>query len=59
MLVEESNLKTVKDFISHNLDCRYITKDTTIEELLKYINNIEDNYIPIIKAMRKKIIVSK
>ena len=49
----ENNLKIIKKFINHNLNNKSITKDTTIEELLMYINNIETNYLPLMKEIKK------
>lgn len=42
------NLKMVKEFVNHNLQLNNITKETTIEELLQFIDNIEQTYVPLV-----------
>lgn len=43
-----NNLKMVKEFVNHNLQLNNITKETTVEELLNFIENIEQTYIPLV-----------
>lgn len=45
-------IKMMELFINHNLDNGYITKETTVEELLKLINNVKTNYIPMLEKMK-------
>lgn len=41
------NLKMIKTFIDHNVQLKNITKETTVEELLQFIDNVEQIYIPL------------
>jgi L-cysteine desulfidase len=38
----------VKEFINHNVQLKNINKETTVEELLQFIDNVEQSYIPLI-----------
>jgi hypothetical protein len=42
------NLKMVKEFINHNVQLKNINKETTVEELLKFIDSVEQGYVPLI-----------
>ena len=44
-----------EEFLNHNLGLGYITKDTTVEELLGFINNVKYNFLPMLNEIEKTI----
>ena len=55
----ENNFMIIKKFINHGLEYKYITKNTTIEEFLKYLNNIETNWLPKFKEFEEILKIEK
>jgi len=49
----EKHLRNIEEFINHNLSLKYISTETTVEELLKFIKNVKEQYIPLIKDIEK------
>lgn len=47
------HLENIEDFLNHNLDLRYLKSDMTIIELLQFIKNVKENYIPVIKDIEE------
>lgn len=45
-------LDDIKDFINHNIKQGYINNNTTVGELLLYINNIKDKYLPLVECYK-------
>ena len=44
----EKHLKNIEEFINHNLSLKYISTETTVEELLQFIKNVKEQYIPLL-----------
>lgn len=42
-------LQDMEEFINHNLRIGYLTQDMNIQQLLDFIKNVRDNYIPMIE----------
>ena len=49
----EKHLKNIEEFINHNLSLKYISTETTVEELLQFIKSVKEQYIPLIKDIEK------
>ena len=49
----EKHLRNIEEFINHNLSLKYISLETTVEELLQFIKNVKEQYIPLIKDIGK------
>ena len=49
----EKHLRNIEEFINHNLYLKYISTETTVEELLQFIKNVKEQYIPLIKDIEK------
>lgn len=45
------HIENIEEFINHNLSLGYLKSDTTITELLQFIKNVKENYIPMIKQI--------
>jgi len=43
------HLENIEEFLNHNLNLGYLKSDMPIIELLQFIKNIKENYIPSIK----------
>lgn len=44
-----------EEFLNHNLGLGYITKDTTVEELLEFISNVKYNFLPMFSKIENII----
>jgi len=44
-----------EEFLNHNLKLGYITKDTTVEELLEFISNVKYNFLPMFSKIENII----
>lgn len=45
-------IESMEKFIQHNLNNKYIKPETTIEEFLQFINDVKENYIPMIEQIK-------
>lgn len=43
----------IEGLLQHNLKLNYINKETTVEELLIFLNNIKSDYLPFQKKISK------
>ena len=49
------HIENIEEFINHNLKLGYLKSDMTIIELLQFIKNIKENYIPMITQIEDSI----
>lgn len=47
----EKYVEGIEAFLNHNLNLKYITLETTVEELLGYLTHIKTTYIRILKEI--------
>lgn len=48
-------LNNVEEFINHNLTAGYLTKESTVEEILEFITNIKNRYVPVTVAINEYV----
>jgi hypothetical protein len=46
-------IEDIESFLEHNINVNYITKDTTVEQLIQFLDNIKNNYIPMMANMEQ------
>jgi replicative DNA helicase len=44
-------MEGIEEFINHNMNVGYIKPTMTVDELLRFIKNVKENYIPMIQKM--------
>jgi hypothetical protein len=44
-------MEGIEEFIKHNMNVGYIKPTMTVDELLRFIKNVKENYIPMIQKM--------
>ena len=45
--VAEKRIDELVKFLQHNINLGYITKETTVDELLMFLENIREGYLPL------------
>jgi hypothetical protein len=44
-------MEGIEEFINHNMNLGYIKSTMTVDELLRFIKNVKENYIPMVQKM--------
>jgi len=55
----EKHLENIEEFLNHNLNLGYLNSDMTITELLQFVKNVKENYIPLIKGIENLLLKNK
>jgi uncharacterized protein YeeX (DUF496 family) len=48
-------MEGIEEFINHNMNLGYIKSTMTVDELLRFIKNVKENYIPMVQKMEDLI----
>lgn len=46
-------MEGIEEFINHNMNVGYIKPTMTVDELLQFVKNVKENYIPMIQKMEE------
>ncbi len=50
----EHKINEIKEFLNHNLNTtKYINEETTVKELLQFLDNLESDYLAMYKEIYK------
>ena len=51
--VAEKKIDEFAEFLQHNINLGYITRETTVDELLMLLQNIREGYLPLQRDIEK------
>ena len=51
--VAEKKVDELAEFLQHNINLGYITRETTVDELFMLLQNIREGYLPLQKDIDK------
>lgn len=53
--VAEKKIDELAEFLMHNIQQGYISRETTVDELIMFIRNIKEGYLPLVKLIDEAI----
>lgn len=51
--VAEKKINEFEELLQHNINLAYITRETTVDELLIFLKNIRERYLPLQREINK------
>lgn len=51
--VAKKKISEFEVFLQHNINLGHITRETTIDELFMFLNNVRESYLPLQKEIDK------
>lgn len=51
--IDEKRIDELAEFLQHNIILGYITRETTVDELLMLLQNIREGYLPLQRDIEK------
>ena len=51
--VAEKKINEFEELLQHNINLAYITRETTVDELLIFLKNIRERYLPLQREVNK------
>ncbi len=51
--VAERKINEFEELLQHNINLAYITRETTVDELLIFLKNIRERYLPLQREVNK------
>ena len=53
--VAEKKIDEFAEFLLHNINLGYITRETTVDEILMILKNIREGYLPLQEEINKAV----